>query len=70
MKIQIKAVCPYCGHVSGYQIETEQTRERKYVFYCDKESGGCDVQYVVSVELRPIVESYSIVKEHNDTESL
>ena len=70
MKVQIKATCPYCGHISGYQIDAAGTSEKKYVFYCDSEDGGCDVQYVVSVELMPIIESYSIVKEHNDTESL
>lgn len=61
MKIYFTATCPYCGYENKYYYEPESQRTRLMVYTCDNEEGGCDLPFVVSVELKPEVSTLKIV---------
>lgn len=70
MKVYFSATCPYCGHTSNfYTVVENQGKDRLKVFTCDSEEGGCDLPYVVSLELKPVVTTLEIggmMDEFND----
>jgi hypothetical protein len=55
--LPLKAICPYCGHVSYVYVEPGD-RSSPLVVLCNIDEGpGCDEYFVVEFEFHPRVSS-------------
>lgn len=60
MKIKIFTTCPYCSHEDSFWRDVQHDSPKLFVHTCDNEEGGCDLPYVVSLELKPVVTTLEI----------
>lgn len=62
MKVYFFADCPYCGHTNKYVTKMDsQYGPHRLIHVCDAEDGGCDLPFVIELELKPIVSPIGIV---------
>ena len=64
MKYTVKASCPYCGILNAVVFDETENR---CIHSCDVESGGCDKDFAVYLEVKVTARIATIQGEQNGT---
>ncbi|VWB83105.1 hypothetical protein BLA13014_03832 [Burkholderia aenigmatica] len=63
MKATVPIECPYCKHVSFYNLEDLSVQERGFYLNCGLDEGGCDRNFAARVKVQPVVRASAIEGE-------